>query len=157
MSSLNLSLAELLHRLRGLKLVRLFFSGNPWKYSAIFINIYKEHGPSWAYVLANVHGKCLLVQCHNVLRFKGQFEDVQLGEFVAIAKPMAMRRYSVSSSPLAPGADPNVVTATVGQVKFTTGTGRPAVQKCGLLTVPNLYRYIYVIYNIHQYPNNYNS
>eukprot|EP00438_Fugacium_kawagutii_P010201 Skav234233 [mRNA] locus=scaffold1464:336173:338412:+ [translate_table: standard] len=37
---------------------------------------------------------------------------------------MAMRRYSVSSSPLAPGADPSVVTATVGQVKFTTGTGR---------------------------------
>ena len=87
-------------------------------------------------------GKCLLVQCHQVLRFKGQFEDVQLGEFVAIAKPMAMRRYSVSSSPLAPGADPNVVTATVGQVKFTTGTGRRAVQKCGLLTVPNLYRYL---------------
>eukprot|EP00435_Cladocopium_sp_Y103_P021944 s943_g5.t1 len=56
-------------------------------------------------------------------KFKG-FADVQLGEFVAIAKPMAMRRYSVSSSPLAPGADPNVVTATVGQVKFTTGTGR---------------------------------
>ena len=43
---------------------------------------------------------------------------------MAIAKPMAMRRYSVSSSPLAPGADPNVVTVTVGQVKFTTGTGR---------------------------------
>ena len=40
---------------------------------------------------------------------------------------MAMRRYSVSSSPLAPGADPNVVTVTVGQVKFTTGTGRHIV------------------------------
>lgn len=43
-----------------------------------------------------------------------------------------MRRYSVSSSPLAPGADPNVVTATVGQVKFTTGTGRHMVSRCGL-------------------------
>lgn len=57
------------------------------------------------------------------LRFKGQF-NCSLGEFVAIAKSLAIRRYSVSSSPSAPGADPNVVTITVGQVKFTTGTGR---------------------------------
>eukprot|EP00913_Durusdinium_trenchii_P002726 g2522.t1 len=56
-------------------------------------------------------------------KFKGQF-NCSLGEFVAIAKSLAIRRYSVSSSPSAPGADPNVVTITVGQVKFTTGTGR---------------------------------
>jgi len=56
-------------------------------------------------------------------KFKG-FADVQLGEFLALAKSIGTRRYSVSSSPLAPGADPSTVTVTVGQVKFTTGTGR---------------------------------
>lgn len=142
MSSLNLSLAELLHRLRGLKICDYFLPeihGNILKHSPIFAICMGHHGPmSWQMSMANA----FWFKVTKVLRFKGQFEDVQLGEFVAIAKPMAMRRYSVSSSPLAPGADPNVVTATVGQVKFTTGTGRRAVQKCGLLTVPNLYRYL---------------
>ena len=85
------------------------------------------------------------------LRFKGQFEDVQLGEFVAIAKPMAMRRYSVSSSPLAPGADPNVVTATVGQVKFTTGTGRRQCRSVDCdysQSIPISYRYLIEYLNI---------
>lgn len=46
---------------------------------------------------------------------------MKLGEFVAMAKSTSLRRYSVSSSP---SLDPEKVTVTVGQVRFTTGTGR---------------------------------
>ncbi|CAJ1402651.1 unnamed protein product [Effrenium voratum] len=55
-----------------------------------------------------------------VHRFKGKL-TCTLGELVAIAQPLTPRRYSISSSP---DKDKRLVTCTVGQVKFTTGTGR---------------------------------
>jgi len=54
--------------------------------------------------------------------FKGKLE-CQIGDILVIAKPLAPRRYSVSSNPESL-QDKRFVTVTVGQVKFTTGTGR---------------------------------
>eukprot|EP00437_Effrenium_voratum_P004240 CAMPEP_0181426372 /NCGR_PEP_ID=MMETSP1110-20121109/15629_1 /TAXON_ID=174948 /ORGANISM="Symbiodinium sp., Strain CCMP421" /LENGTH=1318 /DNA_ID=CAMNT_0023549565 /DNA_START=78 /DNA_END=4034 /DNA_ORIENTATION=+ len=54
--------------------------------------------------------------------FKGNLE-CQIGDILVIAKPLAPRRYSVSSNPESL-QDKRFVTVTVGQVKFTTGTGR---------------------------------
>mmetsp|Transcript_77557 Transcript_77557/g.136845 ORF Transcript_77557/g.136845 Transcript_77557/m.136845 type:complete len:1320 (-) Transcript_77557:350-4309(-) len=55
-------------------------------------------------------------------RFSGQLQ-MTIGDLVVLAKDLTPRRYSVSSSPEAM-ADRRLVTVTVGQVEFTTGTGR---------------------------------
>eukprot|EP00933_Yihiella_yeosuensis_P050527 TRINITY_DN4832_c1_g1_i1.p1 TRINITY_DN4832_c1_g1~~TRINITY_DN4832_c1_g1_i1.p1 ORF type:complete len:1333 (-),score=305.99 TRINITY_DN4832_c1_g1_i1:372-4370(-) len=55
-------------------------------------------------------------------RYKGRL-NLSIGQLTAVAKPLALRRYSVSSSPDF-GDDSRLVTATVAQVEFTTGTGR---------------------------------
>jgi len=55
-------------------------------------------------------------------RCSGQLA-LTLGELCALAKPLGSRYYSVSSSP-AGAADPRLVTVSVGQVEYRTGTGR---------------------------------
>jgi len=55
-----------------------------------------------------------------------KFKDTMkchIGDLVMIAKPIAPRRYSVSSNP-GSMTDKRLVTVTVGQLKYTTGTGR---------------------------------
>ena len=47
----------------------------------------------------------------------------EVGDILMIAKPLAPRRYSVSSNPESL-QDKRLVTVTVGQVEYTTGTGR---------------------------------
>ena len=49
--------------------------------------------------------------------------ECQVGDILMIAKPLAPRRYSVSSNPESL-QDKRFVTVTVGQVVYTTGTGR---------------------------------
>ena len=71
-----------------------------WMYLACF-TCWKESAHLeiiWNHLKSSEYIKCVWPQRNEPWRFKG-FADVQLGEFVAIAKPMAMRRYSVSSSP----------------------------------------------------------
>uniref|UniRef100_A0A7S4QGU7 NADPH--hemoprotein reductase n=1 Tax=Alexandrium monilatum TaxID=311494 RepID=A0A7S4QGU7_9DINO len=55
-------------------------------------------------------------------RFGGRL-GITIGELCAVAKPLSWRFYSISSSP-AGAADPRLVTLSVGQVNYTTGTGR---------------------------------
>jgi len=69
-------------------------------------------------------------------RYKGRL-TISFGAFCAIVKPLGPRYYSVSSSP-AGAKDPKLVTVSVGQVEFTTGSGRVhrglASTNLGLLT-----------------------
>merc|ERR1719373_223869 len=57
-----------------------------------------------------------------LVKYEGSWE-LSIGELCAIAKPLGPRFYSVSSSP-AGAADPRLVTVSVGQVQYTTPTGR---------------------------------
>lgn len=57
-----------------------------------------------------------------LFKFQGQL-DLTIGELCVLAKPLTPRFYSVSSSPEG-AADPKIVTVTVAQVEFTTGSGR---------------------------------